>query len=709
MKVKFKRLPGLFLLVLAPSINSTAQDEQYEERAPSGLPVAAPVNELILTGKGYVNDAAVFDDQAEPGSLGIFTTSYFGNIAYHSTNGGSLEKNPAVPASFIALIRNFLSHNNRIDVMVAADNQSGHLRLSKVERQIGSVQLTPINKYSLSSEITGLCIYESRVTGDVFAFAVTQVGDLQQWWIYSDEEEVVARQVRRIPVGFGASNCVADTASNSVFVLESRTGIWRIDAEPETDPVNIPFGLFPPYGDLREPVNDMVIISDDAARRFMVLFSNEDSLLGFYRLSDAVHAGDVQIQSKSGKSDSVRLGIVKSSVAPLSGGNSRWVVASGHDTTNGRSKMLFYDRKELVSKLPKGSAQFSQPGAEEESLRPIVIPTSETQPVKTTGDSADDPAIWIHPSRPELSLFIATEKKAGMNVYDLSGRLIQELPDGRINNVDLRYGFPLGDREIDIVAASNRSTNSIGIYRVDPATRRLNSISEAEFPAELAEPYGLCMSRDPRTSRYYVFVTDTDTTLIQYRLEAETPQSVAAREVRRISLQSKAEGCVVDDKLGYLYVGEEKAGIRRFDADPSAKADNVLIDSIENEPLTADIEGISLYVQETGEGYLIASSQGSNSYSVYHRNPPNGFLGSFIIASNSRRDIDGASQTDGLAVTGLDAGPMYPEGLLVVQDGRNVAPAENQNFKLVDWRSIAATIKLNRTRPLQDFTCGCDR
>jgi 3-phytase len=38
------------------------------------------------------------------------------------------------------------------------------------------------------------------------------------------------------------------------------------------------------------------------------------------------------------------------------------------------------------------------------------------------GDAADDPAIWVHPVDPALSLVLGTDKKGGLNVFDLEGK-----------------------------------------------------------------------------------------------------------------------------------------------------------------------------------------------------------------------------------------------------------------------------------------------
>src|SRR3546814_7187788 len=85
---------------------------------------------------------------------------------------------------------------------------------------------------------------------------------------------------------------------------------------------------------------------------------------------------------------------------------------------------------------------------------PLARASVETVPVETGGDAADDPAIWIDPADPARSVVIGTQKKSGLYVYGLDGQMIQYLPDGRMNNVDLRDGFRLGGRDVTLVAAS---------------------------------------------------------------------------------------------------------------------------------------------------------------------------------------------------------------------------------------------------------------
>ena len=88
---------------------------------------------------------------------------------------------------------------------------------------------------------------------------------------------------------------------------------------------------------------------------------------------------------------------------------------------------------------------------------PTVRPIVETMPMAHAGDAADDPAIWHNPRDPKASLIIGTDKQGGLHVYDMAGQSLQFVPDGKMNNVDLREGFRLGGRPVTLVTASDRT------------------------------------------------------------------------------------------------------------------------------------------------------------------------------------------------------------------------------------------------------------
>jgi len=320
-----------------------------------------------------------------------------------------------------------------------------------------------------------------------------------------------------------------------------------------------------------------------------------------------------------------------------------------------------------------------------------VAATLETPPVDSSGDAADDPAIWVHPVDPALSLVIATDKQLGLYVYDVDGNLLQTLADGRMNNVDLRDGFMLGGTSRTLVAASNRSDDTIDFYLLDPAMRRLTAAG-LSVPSGFTDPYGLCMYAAPGGA-HFVFVNETDSGRFrQWRIE-DGAGGIAATMVREFDVGSQAEGCVADDELGHLYVAEENVALWRYSADPAGGTARVEIDRVRGtNGLAADLEGVALWRGDGGSGFVVVSNQGANNYAVYRRGLANGFVGRFAIVENAALGIDGVTQTDGLELTRSSVGPRFPDGLLVVQDGSNQGTVGRQNFKFVSWRLVAESL-----------------
>ena len=330
--------------------------------------------------------------------------------------------------------------------------------------------------------------------------------------------------------------------------------------------------------------------------------------------------------------------------------------------------------------------------SKEDSIRTVAA-VAETTPVprQIRDDAADDPAIWIHPEKPGKSRIIGTDKKGGLAVYNLKGKQLFYYPDGLMNNADIRYGFPPGVKNADVLAVSNRTNNTIRLYQI-ALDGSLAAIPGGELNPEMPdEVYGLCMYKSPVTGKFFVFVNNKEGDVEQWEL-ASSGNSVTGKIVRKLHLSSQVEGMVADDDLATLFVGEEKTGIWKFPAEPGEGREGQLLpfsSEADNENIRFDIEGLAVYKVSEETGYLIASSQGNDSYAIFSRQSPHEYLGSFRIMDGCR--TDGVQETDGLDVTALPLGRNYPEGMLVVQDGSNKTNGrpEPQNFKLISWNDIA--------------------
>jgi 3-phytase len=312
-----------------------------------------------------------------------------------------------------------------------------------------------------------------------------------------------------------------------------------------------------------------------------------------------------------------------------------------------------------------------------------VTAVVETDPVPNSGDAADDPAIWINPADPAGSTIIGTDKQGGLGVYDLGGKQLQYLPDGKMDNVDLRDGFKLGGQTVSIVTAGNRGDNSMAIYRVNPQTRKLENVAARKITHGL-KIYGSCMYRNAKAGKIYYFGTSKSGDVEQWELFDNGSGKVDAKKVRNFKLSSTVEGCAADDELGHFYVGEEAVGIWKYGADPDTGTTPTQVGKVGDGNLVADVEGITIAYGKDGTGYLMVSSQGNNSFVVYRREANNEFVKKFRVGQGG--NIDGAEETDGIDVTTANLGPAFPNGVFIVHDGHN--DKGNQNFKLVPLQSI---------------------
>jgi 3-phytase len=326
--------------------------------------------------------------------------------------------------------------------------------------------------------------------------------------------------------------------------------------------------------------------------------------------------------------------------------------------------------------------------------RPVMspLPTAnvaakvETQPVATVDDAADDPAIWRNAANPSESLIVATDKRAGIHVYDLTGKQVGFTPSPRLNNVDLR---DVGGNVGVLVAASDRQdllNAKMALFRLNTQSRKLEPL--ASVAVGTGEAYGMCLWQRASDKALFGFVVMKDGRIDQVAIDisGDTP---SGKVVRSMKLGTQSEGCVVDDRTGILYVAEEDVGLWKFDADPTGATAATAITKADGTELVIDVEGLALAPNGMDGGYLVVSSQGDNAYALY-RLPDLGYVGRFRVSGGG---IDGTQETDGIEVMLGDFGPQFPNGLFVAQDGDN-AP-DTQNFKLTSWDDVLVALNLS--------------
>lgn len=317
-----------------------------------------------------------------------------------------------------------------------------------------------------------------------------------------------------------------------------------------------------------------------------------------------------------------------------------------------------------------------------------LTPILATEPV---GEDPDDPAIWIHPRDPSRSLIIGTDKTAApagaLFVFGLDGKIRQKISGlDRPNNVDVEYGLRLGGRQVDIAVATERYRSRLRIYRIAPDGSRLEELSPGGLPVfegqvgEAAAPMGIALYKRPRDGAIFAIVGrktgPREGYLWQYRVEDDGAGGVRLAKVRefgRFSGQGEIEAIAVDDELGYVYYADEGDGIHKWHADPDHPDASRELAHFGRDGFRGDREGIAIYAQPGGKGYIICTDQlpGNSEYRVYRREGAPGRPHDHSEAVAVLRG--GADSTDGIEVSAHRFGNRFPTGILVAMNssGKN--------------------------------------
>ena len=304
---------------------------------------------------------------------------------------------------------------------------------------------------------------------------------------------------------------------------------------------------------------------------------------------------------------------------------------------------------------------------------------------------ADDPVLWADAADPTRALWFGTDKSIGLYVHDMTGKAVQFFDDGPVNNIDLR-NFPVGDRQMLLVAGSERKRFGVMTWLLDPATLKVERWGFMPTARDFGEPYGFCMGQFGGET--FLIPNNKDGVVNAYVVTA-TANGPAMTLRHSWKLGSQTEGCVVNDETGDLYVGEEDVAIWRMSLGAADTAP-VQVAAVDDARLVADVEGLAL-MRDAGRSFLIASSQGDSAFPVWQVDGGTyRYVGRFRVRGGA---IDPVTQTDGVSAwSGPIAG--YPEGAIAMHDhcdgdGPDDPPAaicdgdgQQQNYKLVDWRDV---------------------
>ena len=510
-----------------------------------------------------------------------------------------------------------------------------------------------------SRVVEDICFYHSSENQQLSLFLLGGRGGADQLLLQQHQQWLAQPIViRELNVPYDSTACAVDHHSGSLYIAEADRAIWRYQAEPEADEGRSLVQVNQPFGQLQGEVKALAVLPDSTVLALeeeparLLHLSKEGKVLSGTVLSALEAAGNLSVSQQQ---TALQAYVSSETGAAV---------------------------QQVPFMLDTALLQHSKPAIAQ------VQPTVQTEAASQRGDVIDDPAVWHHPAVASQSLILATDKRAGLDVYNMQGKRVQQLAVGRLNNVDVRYGLNWHGKPHDIAAASSRDDNSLQLFAID-ASGKLHDAGKVN--TGLTDIYGLCMYQNTTDKKVFVFVNDKSGVIEQYQIDANGADW-QGRLVRSLKVPTQPEGCVADDISAELFVGEEDAGIWRFAANAAAGSEGEKIILVDGERLVDDVEGLAL-AQSGDKRYLVVSSQGNDSYVVYDAAAPYSEQLRFRITTNPVLGIDGTSETDGLEVTTRSLGPGFELGALIVQDGRNRMPEQGQNLKLVPWQYILQQLR----------------
>jgi 3-phytase len=306
---------------------------------------------------------------------------------------------------------------------------------------------------------------------------------------------------------------------------------------------------------------------------------------------------------------------------------------------------------------------FAMAGPQIVDIKPVIA-------TEQVGRDADDPAVWIHPTDPQKSLILGTNKVAAPDgalvVLDLEGKVRQRVTGiDRPNNVDVRG---------DLAAVTERLKSRVRLFHV----KESGVTDSGSFPVfegeqgPAAAPMGIGLYRRPRDGALFAIVGRKNGPasgyLWQYRIDGTKATKV--REFGNYSggADGEIEAIAVDDELGFVYYADESCCIRKWHADPDHPRAGREVATFGHEGFQLNREGIAVH-----ENYIVCTDQipGGSHYRLYSRR------------GNQKNPVavlkGTADSTDGIEVVSRPMGSRFPNGFLIAMN------SSGKNFLLFAW------------------------
>ena len=268
-----------WLLVLIAVLAGCSRTSAQPAAEPSPATVAAAA-ETAPTVEDGANGVAIWVHPQDGAKSLILGAGGTGGLEVYGLDGALRQRIGDHEASHVTVRYNFDLGGRKVPLVIAYEPTRSALIGYTIDESTQLIRL-PGEPIIADDELTGLCSFQSPITGRVYALGMTDGGQMLQWQLFAADGALTARLVRSVPLGKGVEYCVVDDASATMYYGDEVLGVVSLPVEPETDPMRKILDLPAPRGGISEEVKglalargadgkSLLIVSDVSAERFSV-------------------------------------------------------------------------------------------------------------------------------------------------------------------------------------------------------------------------------------------------------------------------------------------------------------------------------------------------------------------------------------------------------------------------------------------------------
>ncbi len=291
------------MIVLAAAAMAAAQDGL---EIPVEQLIAAALPAKTVTAKAETTPVASFDDAADdpaiwrhpsdPAKSLVVGTDKRAGIHVYDMAGKAVSFTPSPRLNNIDLRAN-VELNGKPSVLVVAsdrrDEMNAAIALFTLDTQ--NRKLEPIANLPVGSgEAYGMCLWQRKSDGRIYAFLVLKDGRIDQVELDLSGATVTSKVVRQMKLGTQSEGCVVDDRTGLLYVAEEDVGLWRFDARPNGSTRAKALGR----ADGKRLVADaegLAIAPSGRSGGYLLASSQGDYAYTLYRLRDGRYLGRFRI------------------------------------------------------------------------------------------------------------------------------------------------------------------------------------------------------------------------------------------------------------------------------------------------------------------------------------------------------------------------------------------------------------------------------